>query len=160
MELEPEGRKLYRFEHYEPLDDSTYVDWVWLTPEEVPQFRRGDGIVKYREATEDESYLYNEAYADGYGIASIMEFESKYDGITYRVELNEDGDFSEGTKMFQCSICKEHKDFESEVAMANGFYLTELNNENLWHVCYRCVMMDSEFTGVTIEFNEEGEENS
>ncbi len=161
--MKNETRNLYRFEHYEPLDEATYVDWVWLEPAEVPEYRSSDMGVKYRVATKDEEDLYNEAYADGYGVAAILEFESKDNGITFRVELNKDSEEFNYTKMFKCSTCGEHRDFETEVAMANGFYLTELkgkDNDILWHVCYECAMLQLEVDWIDFDITEEGETNS
>jgi hypothetical protein len=155
-----DNKRLYRFECYEPLDEETYINWVWLEPEEVSNFASSAGSVKYRVATSEEEELYDEAYADGYGIAAVMEFESKNDGITYRVELDESREDFSYTKMFQCSTCNKHKDFETEVATASGFYLTELKDEILWHVCYECAMLQLEVDGLEIDITEEGEASS
>jgi hypothetical protein len=139
MDSQETERFLYRFEYYEPEDNRTYVDWIWLTHEELKDHKSSYNEVKIRLATEDESDLYNEAYADGYGIAAMMEFESQYDGITFRVELGKDGQLDmNGKKMFECAICEKHKDFETEVGTAAGLYLGEVKNDKLWHVCYDC----------------------
>tara|TARA_B110000503_G_scaffold62879_1_gene99503 strand:+ start:2679 stop:3167 length:489 start_codon:yes stop_codon:yes gene_type:complete len=160
-EEESEARFLYRFEYYEPEDNDTYVDWVWLADDEVDEYRSGSVNTKMRRATEDESELYDEAYADGYGVAALLEFESRYDGVTFRVELNKDGDLDfEGKKMFQCSVCNAHKDFEDSVAMANGFFVATVLDDILWHVCYECAMISLEVDGIEIEFTEEGEADS
>lgn len=161
--MEKTNRNLYRFEYYEPLDECKYVDWVWLEPHEVSEYNSGNNTTKFRAATSEEEELYNEAYSDGYGMAAALEFESNYNGVTFRVELDKiTKDFSY-TKMFQCATCKNHKDFETEVAMANGFYLTELRGEKndvLWHVCYECAMLKLEVDGIELDITEEGETNS
>lgn len=162
MSTNNESRNLYKFEYYEPLDEHTYVDWVWLEPWEVSDYRSSDSSVKYRKATSEEEDLYNEAYADGYGIASVIEFETKYDGVTFRVELSEDREDFTYTKMFQCSRCGNHKDFETEVAVANGFFLTELKDKKdvLWHVCYDCAELQLEIERLDFDITEEGKADS
>ena len=137
--MDHEGRILYRFEYYEPEDEQTYVDWVWLDARELNNYKSEYNTIKVRPATEDECDLYEEAYADGYGIAAMMEFESTYDGVTFRVEMGEDGELNmDGKKMFECAICSKHKDFEDDVAMTAGLFLGELKDDKLWHVCYDC----------------------
>jgi hypothetical protein len=161
VSTDKESRNLYRFQYYEPLDEATYVDWVWLEPHEVSDYRSSSSVVKVREATTEEEELYNEAYADGYGIAAVMEFESKHNGVTFRVELDESLEDFNYTKMFQCSSCLEHKDFDTQVATANGFYITELKeNDTLWHVCYDCAMLNIELGGIKLDIAEEGETDS
>ena len=133
------NQDLYRFEYVDPDNSQTYVEWVWLALEEVSLYKPDYPSVKYREATEDEVSLYEEAYSDGYGVAAMMEFEDSYDGVTFRVELGEDGELDmHGTKMFECAICGIHKDFEEEVGVAGGLYLGEVKDDKLWHVCYDC----------------------
>jgi hypothetical protein len=140
-----EGRSLYRFEYYEPEDEFIYVDWVWLNIDEVNDYKSGLTEVKFRPATKDESELYDEAYADGYGVAALMEFESQYDGVTFRVALNENGDLDlDGKKMFQCALCDRHLDFDSEIATARGMYLGAIKDNKLWHVCHDCAQGDAE----------------
>ena len=144
-----ENRILYRFEYYEPEDNETYVDWVWLNPLELNDYRSGYTTIKVRPASEDECDLYEEAYADGYGIAAMMEFESSYDGITFRVEMGEDGELNmDGKKMFECAICSKHKDFEDDVAMTAGLFLGELKDDKLWHVCYDCAANAAMLKGI------------
>jgi hypothetical protein len=140
MELESEGRELYRFEYWEPIYEENFVDWVWLKPEEIYSYKPSEGPVVFRKATPDECDLYNEAYADGYGIAAILEFESRYDGITFRVELDGDGNLTDiqGKKMFQCAVCDRHLDFEENVSSAGGMYLGAVRDGKLWHICYDC----------------------
>jgi len=158
VSINKESANLYRFEYYEPLDEFTYVDWVWLEPIEVSEYRSSAANVKYRKATAEEEELYNEAYADGYGIAALMEFQSNDNGITFRVQLNEDKQDFTHTKMFKCATCGEHRDFETEVAMVNGFYLTALKGEDndiLWHVCYDCAMLELEVDWIDFDNTEE-----
>jgi len=144
-----ENRILYRFEYYEPEDNETYVDWVWLNPLELNDYRSGYTTIKVRPASEDECDLYEEAYADGYGIAAMMEFESSYDGITFRVEMGEDGELNmDGKKMFECAICSNHKDFEDDVAMTAGLFLGEVKDDKLWHVCYDCAANAAMLKGI------------
>lgn len=152
---EEDNRSLYRFEYYEPDDNETYIDWVWLKDDELNEYKSNYTTFKLRPATKDEESLYNEAYADGYGVAAFMEFESKYDGITYRIELDENGSLDmSGKKMFECAVCQNHKDFEDEVAMANGFYLGTLKDEKLWHICYDCALLQDEIESIKIELDD------
>lgn len=149
-------KALYRFEYYEPEDKETYVDWVWLSDSEINDYKSSYGTFKMRPATEEETDLYNEAYADGYGVAAVLEFESQYDGISFRVELGEDGLLDvKGTKMFECAICGNHKDFETEVATVGDFYLGMVKDDKLWHLCFDCVMIQQEID--SIEFDPEAE---
>lgn len=149
--MNQEEQILYRFEYFEPEDSATYVDWVWLGPLDLNNYKSGYDTVKVRPATEDEVDLYEEAYADGYGIAAVMEFESKYDGITFRISLDDKGELDfEGTKMFECAICDKHKDFETEVAMVKSMYLGLVKDDKLWHVCHDCVMLQVEVDDIEI----------
>lgn len=132
------SRSLYRFEYYEPEDDFTYVDWVWLDVAEIADYKSGLSNVNVRPATKEESDLYDEAYADGYGVAALIEFDSKYDGVTFRIELTDDGELSTDKKMFQCAICDEHLDFELRVAAIGEMYLGVIKDDKLWHVCKSC----------------------
>lgn len=137
--MDHDGRILYRFEYYEPDDNETYVDWIWLDARELNNYKSEYQTIKVRPATEDETDLYEEAYADGYGVAAMLEFQSQYDGVTFRVEVNKDGELDfDGKKMFECAICEKHKDFAEEVGVAGGLYLGEVKDDKLWHVCYDC----------------------
>lgn len=129
---------LYKFEYYEELDNETYTDWVWLEESEVADYRSSYQKVDVRKATLEEASLYEDAYSEGYGMAAVLEFESKYDGITFRIELNEDGNLSAGRKMFQCAVCDEHLDFEEKVAAIGEMYLGVVKEDKLWHVCRDC----------------------
>jgi hypothetical protein len=152
-------QKLYRVEYYEPEDNDTYIEWVWAEPMDFLDYRPGQDI-SYRKATVEETYLYEEAYEDGYGLAALIEYEHNYNGVTFRVEVGEDGNLVQGHKMFECAVCEKHKDFETEVGMVSNFYLTEIKNEALWHICYECAMITSELEGIKIDTTEEGEANS
>lgn len=160
--MENKDNQLFRFEYLDDIDNEIYVDWVWLHPAEIADYKANYQTIKVRPATDDEVDLYNEAYADGYGIAALAEFESQYDGITYRLELPEGKHSTEfrQTKMFQCAICEKHKDFDTEVATANGLYLGEIKNEKLWHVCFDCAALQVALDGIEIDFTEEGEADS
>ncbi len=137
-------RSLYRFHYFEPVTGEFYVDWLWLKDEEVmPYASETPGT--FRQATEDEEDLYNEAYADGYSLAAMLEYESKYDGISFRIELDKDGKLDmTGKKMFQCAICDRILDFDDNVACASGMYLGAIRDEKLWHLCYDCAQGTAE----------------
>lgn len=158
MTEDNENRTLYRFQYWEPEDQCNYVEWVWLTDDEVDKYRSSDLNVTHRRATEEEKDLYNEAYADGYGIAAMMEFESTYDGVTFRVEMGKDGELDfNGKKMFECAVCANHKDFDDEVAMCNDLYLGVIKDDKLWHVCYDCGLLGTEIGSIEIEITGEDE---
>lgn len=150
MESSSDDQKsLYRVEYYEPEDGRSYADWVWLEPKEVAEYRSEYKYVKARKATADESELYEEAYEDGYSVAMIMEMRSIDNGVTFRVELDDSGDLAAGHKMFKCAVCDKHKDFNA-VAVVNGYYLTILIDDVLWHVCYDCAALSAEIDEVNI----------
>lgn len=136
---EPEKQSLYKCEYYD-LDDEQFVtSWVWLKDHEViPYIEKTASI--FRPATKDEEDLYYEAYSDGYSMAALKEHEARYDGITFSVEFDENGNLitMNGKKMFQCAVCDRTLNFEENVASAGGMYLGAIRNENLWHVCYDC----------------------
>ena len=155
MSGEHDGKILYRFEYFEPEDNETYVDWVWLGPLELNYYKSDYQTIKVRPATPDENDLYEEAYADGYGIAAMLEFESSYDGITFRVELGKDGELDfNGKKMFECAVCTQHKDFDEEVAMVKDLYLGVIKDDKLWHICYDCGLLGTEIGSIEIEDDE------
>ena len=156
-----EDKSLYRAE-YVDFDNSKTVEWVWLGEDDVEMYRSSYNSVKTRLATEDETLLYEEAYSDGYGMAAMLEFESSYDGVTFRVELDGNGNLDmQGTKMFECAVCGAHKDFETEVAMANDLYLGVVKEDKLWHVCFECAMIGSAIGGIQLEEDFiEGEDES
>lgn len=131
------------------LDEGVkYSDWRWLSIEEASDLAnlpsRGE-VESFREATADEADLYDEAYNDGYGIAMIQEFQSCDNGVTFRVEMDEENrGFFTTQKMFKCGICEKHKDFEEEVASANGLFLSVDKGDMLWHVCFGCAVLEVE----------------
>lgn len=152
MQIEDDGQKhLYKVEYFEPDDNATYVDWVWLYLKEVNEYRSGYKFVKVRRATEDEENLYEEAYEDGYGVAMIMEMRSVDNGVTFRVQLDSDGDFDMSHKMFKCALCEKHKDFDDNAAMAGAYYITQLVEDVLWHVCQDCVILGEQVDGAAFD---------
>jgi hypothetical protein len=154
--VEPNGRLLYRFEYLE--EGERYTNWVWLEPHEVSDYLANDQTiagVTVRKATAHEMELYDEAYNDGYDVAMVQEHQSAYNGLTFRLEVPEDGmDPTEfkSHKMFECGICLKHKDFEDHVGMADGFFISVAIEDTLWHVCYDCTLEDGEY----IEFKAKG----
>jgi hypothetical protein len=151
-------RTLYKLEYVD--EGSIYVDWLWATELELDQVAASYISPSIRRATFDEAELYEEAYADGYGIAAMLEFESRDDGITFRIEVGEDGKLKNGKKMFECAVCAKHKDFDAEVGVVGDFYISELREDVLWHICYECVMLTIEVEEVETELTEEGETDS
>lgn len=159
MEIEPadsrEEKTLYRCERFELEDNRIYVEWLWLSHADMEEYVTDSSYETFREATSEEVDLYEEAYADGYGVAAMLEFEHSYDGITFRVELDKDGSLDfEGTKMFECAVCGSHKDFDEEVATVNDLFLGVLKDDKLWHVCFNCAMIGTEIGSIEIEDDE------
>lgn len=155
MEMEPansrENKTLYRCERFEPEDNELYVEWLWLSIKEAEEHVADTNIESVRAATLEETNLYEEAYADGYGIAAMLEFQHTYDGVTFRVELGEDGELDfNGKKMFECAVCAQHKDFDEEVATVNDLFLGVLKDDKLWHVCYSCGLIGTEIGSIEI----------
>lgn len=146
-----EVKHLYKFNYYEVEDNQSYVDWVWLKQSEVAEYRSSYAQVEMRIATEDEENLYEEAYEDGYGVAMIMEMRSVDNGVTFRVEVTEDGEFDMGHKMFKCALCDKHKDFDEHAATAGAYYMTQLVDDVLWHVCEECVVLGEQVDGVGLD---------
>lgn len=151
---------LYRFEYLS--DGFRSVDWVWINEDELEKYLdylSGNSGLIYRKASSDEEELYNEAYNDGYGVATIEEIQKVDNGISYKFNgLLEDGIDTE--KMFKCARCDRHKIFETEVAMTGGLYLTESREDILWHVCFDCVMLQSEVDSIDIDHIEKSEDGS
>lgn len=154
MDLEeqktPENLTLHRFEYIE--EGLRLVDWVWLEDEEVDEYLQNRaeasaGLV-HRVASAEEMELYDEAYQDGYGVAMVTESSENYNGVTFRLDgFDSEGLEIETTKMFECAICGEHKDFDTNVAMANGFYLSIEKKDILWHACYDCTVLELSVDG-------------
>lgn len=137
MDQIPSDVKLYRMEVLE--EDRTVVEWNWLTNYELESYIASRAWVDYRKATKEEEELYDEAYRDGYDVASLKYIEDTFDGVTFRVD-SFDIDGMKTTKMFQCAVCDQHKDFSDEVATAGAMYLGVLKDEKLWHLCYDCAV--------------------
>jgi hypothetical protein len=151
-----EELKLYRFEYLQ--EDLPVVEWVWL------KFGEAEGYfdnhwsmitgVSFRVASQDEEDLYNEAFNDGYMLATVEENHRNDNGITFRLNS-----FTltgmDTTKMFQCARCDKRKDFDDEVAVANGLYLAEAKEDILWHICFDCVMLQNEVESISIDSIEE-----
>jgi hypothetical protein len=142
--------RLHRFECLE--DGERRVDWVWLTDSEVSSYLgQSDSVVglQHRLATSDEEELYDESYNDGYSLAMVEERVRYDNGVTFSVELDSmDSNELITHKLFQCGYCDERKDFETDVAMANGFYICTQRDDTdvMWHVCYDCASMEIEVT--------------
>lgn len=137
MDQIPSEVKLYRMEVLE--EDRTVVEWNWLTNYELESYIASRAWVDYRKATKEEEELYDEAYRDGYDVASLKSIEDTFDGITFRMDGFETGEIKT-TKMFQCAVCDQHKDFEDEVATAGAMYLGVVKDDKLWHLCYDCAI--------------------
>jgi hypothetical protein len=141
-----ENSKLYRFEYIDTFmgESTRMVDWSWVPEGELQDYidsksKISSGLVT-REASEEEAELYDEAYNDGYGIATIMEIQKNDNGISFAMlGINEDGNIIT-SKKFRCGICDEMRDFETEVAVANDFYVSTSKDDVLWHVCFNCAI--------------------
>jgi hypothetical protein len=156
-----EELRLYKFEYLQ--EDTPVVEWVWLKSDEADTYFDDHWSMitgmSFRIATRDEADLYNEAFNDGYMLATVEENYKHSNGITFRLNsFTEEG--IDTTKMFQCARCGNHKDYETEVAMANGLYLAESKEDILWHVCFDCVMLQAEVESIEVDLTEEGEANS
>lgn len=138
--------RLYKITYVD--EEVRYSNWTWLSIEEardVANFPTLGELESFREATTEEAELYDDAYNDGYGIATIQEFQSCNNGVTFRINMEDtSGDSFTTTKMFECGICGEHKDFEGGVASANGLYLSVDLDDMLWHVCFNCAVEEVE----------------
>lgn len=138
--------KLYRFE-YLSLGDRV-VDWVWLSGEdEAKEYLTAQldvsGVV-YREATEDEDELYDEAFNDGLGLGQAEARMESYNGVAYRlnsVNLDAiDEDFKlDTTKVFTCGECGESQlEFETKAVTTGKYYVAKEKDGVLWHICFDC----------------------
>jgi hypothetical protein len=134
MEQIPSDVKLYRMEMLKGE-----IQWNWLTNYELEDYLKNAPIVTHRAATKEEEELYDEAYRDGHDVAFLKQLDESFDGITFRMEGIEDGQIKT-TKMFQCAICDQHKDFLGEVATAGAMYLGLIRDDKLWHLCYDCAI--------------------
>lgn len=154
-------RHLYKVEYFEPADGTDYIQWVWLAENELSDYMSSYSMVKFRPATAAETDLYNEAYADGYGMAATIEFSSSFDGISYRLLPNEDGSINGDLptqKVFSCAMCEEFKDFETEVATASSMYLGNVKEDKLWHLCFDCAAAQMEIADIEIEIDWDAED--
>lgn len=147
-----ENRSLYKCEYYDLESEEFVTNWIWFSDDEVMPYVEKTAAI-FRPATKDEENLYYEAYADGYSTAALKEHEARYDGITFRVEFDENGNLltMNGKKMFQCAICDRTLDFEENVASAGGMYLGAVRNDTLWHICFDCAQGRTE-----VEWIEQG----
>lgn len=124
------------------------VDWVWLTgDEEAKDYLSVDsGVsgVMYREATEDEAELYDEAFNDGLGLGQAEGRMENYNGLAYRLNsmnLNPaDEKFGiDTTKVFTCGECGESSlEFEIKAVTTGEYYVAKEKEGVLWYVCFDC----------------------
>jgi len=151
-----EGLTLYKFETIEE-DGYNRVDWLWIDDEELTEHLSSGTI--YREATEEEVYLYEEAFSYGKMLGTVETSYLNHNGVMFRVDGLGGDDLLDGiktVKVFTCARCENPKDFDSEVATVRGLYLTELKDDVLWHVCYDCVMLQTEIESIELDPTEEG----
>jgi hypothetical protein len=147
LDSDPQRKfKLYRFE-YLTLGDRTN-DWVWLTgEEEAKDYLTGEddvsGVV-YREATNDEEELYDEAFNDGQGIGKAEGRMESYNGVSYQLNaINLDPDDEnfglQTTKVFTCGDCNESLlEFELRATTTGDYYVAREKEGVLWYVCSSC----------------------
>lgn len=156
MSTSNEGLTLYKFETIEE-DGFNRVDWSWIDEAELTDHLSSGTI--YREATEEEIYLYEEAFSYGKMLGTVESSYLNHNGVVFRIDgLGEgslEGDLKT-VKVFTCARCDNQKEFDSDVATSHGMYLTELKDNVLWHVCYDCVMLQTEIE--SIEFNSKEED--
>lgn len=141
MDQIPSDVKLYRMETFN--QGRREVEWNWLTNYELDSYVASKPGVVHRQATREEEELYDEAYRDGHDVAFLKSLDESFDGITFRVETLGEDDIKT-TKMFQCAVCDQHKDFLTEVATAGAMYLGAVRDEKLWHLCYDCAIGNAE----------------
>lgn len=144
MSEESETFKLYKFE-YLHLGDN-YTQWVWLKDDEEARTYMADdegvSVVIYRQATKEESDLYEEAFEDGRGLGvaeTRMEFTN---GVVYKLnkfEPKDDGVSLDTTKLFKCGQCEQEMlDFEVKAATTGEYYVSIEKESVLWYVCTDC----------------------
>ncbi len=156
MSTSNEGLTLYKFETLEE-DGFNRVDWIWIDEAELAGHLSSGTI--YREATEEEVYLYEEAFSYGKMIGTVESSYLNHNGVMFRVDGLGGDDSLDGlktVKVFTCARCENPKEFDSEVATSHGLYLTELKDNVLWHVCYDCVMLQTEIESIELDSTEEG----
>lgn len=160
MSINNEGLTLYKFETIEE-DGYNRVDWLWVDNDELSNYLSSATI--YREATEEEVYLYEEAFSYGKMLGTVETSYLNHNGVMFRIDglggfsLEED---LKTVKVFTCARCENQKEFDSDVATVNGLYLTELKDDVLWHVCYDCVVLQTEIESIEFDFGQEGEATS
>jgi hypothetical protein len=136
--------KLYRFEYL--LLGDRVVDWIWLTDEdEAKQYMTGDsGIsgVIYRQATNEEAELYDEAFNDGHGLGIAESRMESHNGVMHRLDSFKatDEEFKlDTTKIFTCGECGESElEFETKAVTTGGYYVAKEKDGVLWHICFDC----------------------
>jgi len=156
MSTSNEGLTLYKFETIEE-DGFNRVDWIWIDEAELADHLSSGTI--YREATEEEVYLYEEAFSYGKMLGTVETSYLNHNGVMFRVDgLGGDDllDDIKTVKVFTCARCENPKEFDSDVATVAGLYLTELKDDVLWHVCYDCVMLQTEIESIELDPTEEG----
>lgn len=135
---EDKNLKLYRYEYLS--DGYKTVDWIWLEEGETPEtlFVNDDykTDVSYREATSDETDLYNGAFADGHGLAFVEARMENSNGVFYQLVTF---DPMETKKIFTCGECKKDGlDFESQASKTGNYYVSKEIEGILWHLCIDC----------------------
>lgn len=137
---EDKNLSLYKFEYLH--DGYATVDWIWLEPGDERDYLANDSDVTgltMRQATQEEEDLYNEAFADGYGLGSV-ETEFKRSNEVYFKFLGMKGDLElETEKVFTCGECKTRMmDFESKSAKFGPYFITKEVEGILWFLCIEC----------------------
>jgi hypothetical protein len=138
--------KLFRFE-YLSLGDRV-VDWVWLTgDEEAKEYLTGESHISgvmYREATEDEEELYDEAFDDGLGLGQAEARRENHNGVAYQLNSmnlnpNDESFGMDVTRIFTCGDCGESLlEFELRAATTGEYYIAKEIEGVLWYVCSEC----------------------
>lgn len=129
--------KLYRFEYLS--DGHRTVDWVWLEETEPKDYLGNDDYViglSYREATQDEAELYNEAFSDGHGLGTVEANMAHSNEVYYKLVSF---DPMETKKIFTCGECgKKALDFETQASKTGEYYVTKEIENILWYLCVDC----------------------
>lgn len=160
MSTTNENVTLYKFETLES-DGFNRVDWIWVEDGEIANYLSSGTI--YREATEEEVYLYEEAFSYGKMLGTVETSYLNHNGVMFRVDGLGGVDPLESmktVKIFTCARCDKEKEFDSNVATVNELYLTELKDDVLWHVCYDCVVLQTDIESIEFDFGQEGEATS
>lgn len=138
--------KLFRFEYLSLGDRS--VDWVWLTGEdEAKDYLTGQSDVSavvYREATDDEEELYDEAFSDGLGIGQAEARMESHNGVLYQLnsmnlDVTDEKFGLDTTKIFTCGECGESSlEFDIKAVTTGQYYVAKEKEGVLWYVCFDC----------------------